>query len=188
MEILFDGIPLQDVSTSMTINGPAAIVWAFYIAAAEKQGATAGRLRGTLQNDILKEYIAQKEYLFPPAPSMRLVVDTIEHATEHVPHFNPVSICGYHIREAGSTAAQELAFTLADGFAYVERRWRAVSTSTPSRRGCRSSGTPQRLLRGDLQVPGGAPHLGAAHARALRRQGPASRGGCASTPRPPAAR
>jgi methylmalonyl-CoA mutase N-terminal domain/subunit len=120
MEMLFDGIPLQDVSTSMTINGPAAILWAFYIAAAEKQGADPRRLRGTLQNDILKEYIAQKEYLFPPAPSMRLVVDTIEHATKKMPLFHPVSISGYHIREAGSTAAQELAFTLSDGFAYVE--------------------------------------------------------------------
>ena len=120
METLFDGIPLQDVSTSMTINGPAAIIWAFYIAAAEKQGADPTKLRGTLQNDILKEYIAQKEYLFPPAPSMRLVVDTIEHATRHMPYFHPVSISGYHIREAGSTAVQELAFTLADGFAYVE--------------------------------------------------------------------
>jgi methylmalonyl-CoA mutase N-terminal domain/subunit len=120
MEILFDGIPLQDVSTSMTINGPAAIIWAFYIAAAEKQGADTKKLRGTLQNDVLKEYIAQKEYLFPPEPSMRLVIDTIEHATRHMPLFHPVSISGYHIREAGSTAAQELAFTLSDGFAYVE--------------------------------------------------------------------
>ena len=120
METLFDGIPLQDVSTSMTINGPAAIIWAFYIAAAEKQGADTAKLRGTLQNDILKEYIAQKEYLFPPAPSMRLVVDTIEHATRQMPQFHPVSISGYHIREAGSTAVQELAFTVSDGFAYVE--------------------------------------------------------------------
>jgi len=120
MEILFDGIRLQDVSTSMTINGPAAIIWAFYIAAAEKQGADPSKLRGTLQNDILKEYIAQKEYIFPPVPSMRLVVDTIEHATRQMPLFHPVSISGYHIREAGSTAVQELAFTLSDGFAYVE--------------------------------------------------------------------
>ena len=120
METLFDGIPLQDVSTSMTINGPAAIIWAFYIAAAEKQGADTAKLRGTLQNDILKEYIAQKEYLFPPAPSMRLVVDTIEHATRQMPQFHPVSISGYHIREAGSTAVQELAFTVSNGFAYVE--------------------------------------------------------------------
>jgi len=120
MEVLFDGIEMEKVSTSMTINSPAAIMWAFYIAAAEKQGADRSKLRGTLQNDILKEYIAQKEYLFPPEPSMRLVVDTIEFGTTDVPLWNPVSISGYHIREAGSTAVQELAFTLADGFAYVE--------------------------------------------------------------------
>ncbi|MDX2139106.1 MAG: methylmalonyl-CoA mutase family protein [Chloroflexota bacterium] len=119
MEILFDGIPLGDVSTSMTINGPAAVIWAFYIAAAEKQGVPLERLRGTLQNDILKEYIAQKEFIFPPAPSMRLVTDTIEFATERLPQWNPISISGYHIREAGSTAVQELAFTLADGLEYV---------------------------------------------------------------------
>jgi len=121
MEILFDGIPLGEVSTSMTINSPAAILWAFYIAAAENQGVPPEKLRGTLQNDILKEYIAQKEYIFPPEPSMRLVVDTIEYAAERLPLWNPVSVSGYHIREAGSTAAQELAFTLADGFEYV--RW-----------------------------------------------------------------
>ena len=121
MEILFDGIPLDKVSTSMTINSPAAILWAMYIAAAEKQGVKPEGLRGTIQNDILKEYIAQKEYIFPPEPSMRLVVDTIEHGAKHLPQWNPVSISGYHIREAGSTAAQELAFTLADGLEYV--RW-----------------------------------------------------------------
>jgi methylmalonyl-CoA mutase N-terminal domain/subunit len=120
MEVLFDGIPLRGISTSMTINGPAAILWAFYIAAAENQGAKRAELRGTLQNDILKEYIAQKEFLFPPEPSLRLVVDTIEYATREMPLFHPVSISGYHIREAGSTAVQELAFTLADGFTYVE--------------------------------------------------------------------
>ncbi len=120
MEVLFKGIEMEKVSTSMTINSPAAIMWAFYIAAAEKQGADRSKLRGTLQNDILKEYIAQKEYLFPPEPSMRLVVDTIEFGATDVPLWNPVSISGYHIREAGSTAVQELAFTLADGFAYVE--------------------------------------------------------------------
>lgn len=120
MEVLFDGIEMEKVSTSMTINSPAAMLWAFYIAAAEKQGADRAKLRGTLQNDILKEYIAQKEYLFPPEQSMRLVVDTIEFGTNEVPLWNPVSISGYHIREAGSTAVQELAFTLADGFAYVE--------------------------------------------------------------------
>jgi len=120
METLFDGIPLDKVSTSMTINGPAAIIWAMYIVAAEKRGVERARLRGTIQNDILKEYIAQKEYLFPPAPSMSLVVDTIEFAANELPLWHPVSVSGYHIREAGSTAAQELAFTLADGFAYVE--------------------------------------------------------------------
>jgi methylmalonyl-CoA mutase, N-terminal domain len=121
MEILFDGIPLSEVSTSMTINSPAAVIWAFYIVAAEKQGVPMDKLRGTLQNDILKEYIAQKEYIFPPEPSMRLVTDTIEFAAKHMPQWNPISISGYHIREAGSTAAQELAFTLIDGLEYV--RW-----------------------------------------------------------------
>jgi len=121
MELLMDGIPLGDVSTSMTINSPASILWAFYIAAAEKQGVPMANLRGTLQNDILKEYIAQKEFIFPPAPSMRLVTDTIEFGTRHMPHWNTISISGYHIREAGSTAVQELAFTLADGLEYV--RW-----------------------------------------------------------------
>jgi methylmalonyl-CoA mutase N-terminal domain/subunit len=121
MELLLDGIPLDKVSTSMTINSPAAVIWAMYIAAAEKQGVRPDQLRGTTQNDILKEYIAQKEYIFPPEPSMRLVVDTIEFGTRQVPQWNTISISGYHIREAGSTAAQELAFTLADGLEYV--RW-----------------------------------------------------------------
>jgi methylmalonyl-CoA mutase N-terminal domain/subunit len=121
MEILFRDIPLDRVSTSMTINSPAAVIWAMYIAAAEKQGIRTQALRGTLQNDILKEYIAQKEYIFPPEPSMRLVVDTIEYGSQHLPQWNPVSVSGYHIREAGSTAAQELAFTLSDGLEYV--RW-----------------------------------------------------------------
>ncbi len=121
MEILFNGIPLDKVSTSMTINSPASILWAMYIAVAEKQGVSSGKLRGTIQNDILKEYIAQKEYIFPPEPSMRLVVDTMEYGSEAVPQWNTISISGYHIREAGGTAAQELAFTLADGMEYV--RW-----------------------------------------------------------------
>ena len=119
MQTVFQGIPLDQVTTSMTINSPAAIIWAMYIAAAEKQGASPASLGGTLQNDILKEYIAQNEYIFPPHPSMRLVVDTVEFATNHMPRFNPISISGYHIREAGSNAVQELAFTLADGFEYV---------------------------------------------------------------------
>lgn len=120
MEILFDGIPLDKVSTSMTINSPAIMVYAFYLAVAEKQGVPYSQLRGTLQNDILKEYIAQKEFIFPPKESMRIITDMIEFSTKEVPQFNPVSVSGYHIREAGSTAAQELAFTLADGFAYIE--------------------------------------------------------------------
>ena len=120
MEILFDGIPLDRITTSMTINAPAAIIWAMYIVAAEKQGLALESLGGTIQNDILKEYSAQNEYIFPPDSSMRLVTDTIEFATEHMPRWNPISISGYHIREAGSTAVQEMAFTLADGFEYVQ--------------------------------------------------------------------
>ena len=120
MEQLFSGIPLGEVSTSMTINAPAAMLLAFYICVAEEQGVPQDRLRGTIQTDILKEYIAQKEWIFPPEPSMRLCVDMIEYCARNVPLWHPVSISGYHIREAGSTAAQELAFTLADGFAYVE--------------------------------------------------------------------
>jgi methylmalonyl-CoA mutase N-terminal domain/subunit len=120
METLFDGIPLADVSTSMTINSPAAIIFAFYLAVAKKQGVPFEKLRGTLQNDILKEYIAQKEFIFPPKPSMRIITDMIEYCTKEIPQWNPVSVSGYHIREAGSTAVQELAYTLADGFAYIE--------------------------------------------------------------------
>jgi methylmalonyl-CoA mutase N-terminal domain/subunit len=120
MEIIFDGINLGDVSTSMTINAPASILLAMYLAVAEKQGVPFAKLRGTLQNDILKEYIAQKEWIFPPRPSIRLITDMMAFCTDHVPQWNTISISGYHIREAGSTAAQELAFTLADGFAYIE--------------------------------------------------------------------
>ena len=121
MEILFDRIPMDQITTSMTINAPAAIIWAMYIAVAEKRGVRATALGGTIQNDILKEYTAQNEYIFPPKPSMRLVVDTVEFATKHLPKWNPISISGYHIREAGATAVQELAFTMADGFEYA--RW-----------------------------------------------------------------
>ncbi|MFH0882681.1 MAG: methylmalonyl-CoA mutase family protein [bacterium] len=120
MDILFDGIDVDKISTSMTINGPAAIIWAFFIASAERKGVAREKLAGTLQNDILKEFIAQKEFIFPPEPSVKLVVDTIEFATNEMPLWNSVSVSGYHIREAGSTAAQELAFTLMDGFAYIE--------------------------------------------------------------------
>jgi methylmalonyl-CoA mutase N-terminal domain/subunit len=120
MEVLLGGLPLDRVSTSMTINSPAAPIWAMYIVAAEKSGVPRDRLEGTIQNDILKEFVAQKEFLFPPEPSMRLVTDTIEFGTRELPKWNTVSISGYHIREAGSTAVQELAFTIADGMAYVE--------------------------------------------------------------------
>ncbi len=134
METLFEGIPLEDVTVSMTINSPAAVLWAMYLAVAEKQGADWRKISGTLQNDILKEYIAQKEYIYPPRPSMRLVTDVIEYATQHVPRFNPISVSGYHIREAGSTAVQELAFTLRDGIEYVEwgiERGLAVDSFAP---------------------------------------------------------
>ncbi len=121
MEILLAGLPLDQITTSMTINSPAAVIWAMYIAAAERRGIDRAALGGTLQNDILKEYIAENEYIFPPEPSLRLVTDTIEFATQQMPRWNSISVSGYHIREAGSTAAQELAFTLADGLEYV--RW-----------------------------------------------------------------
>lgn len=120
MEVLFDGIPVDTVTTSMTINSPAIVIWAMYIAAAEKRGIPMEKLGGTLQNDILKEYAAQNEYIYPIEPSMRMVIDTIEFAAKHMPKWNPVSVSGYHIREAGATAAQELAFTLGDGLAYVK--------------------------------------------------------------------
>jgi methylmalonyl-CoA mutase N-terminal domain/subunit len=125
METLFDGINLGEISVSQTINGPAIVLLAFYIAVAEKQGVPLDQLRGTLQNDILKEFIAQKEWIFPPKPSMRVITDMLAYCTEHMPKFNTISISGYHIREAGSTAAQELAFTLANGFSYVEHGMKA---------------------------------------------------------------
>ncbi|MGZ4258596.1 MAG: acyl-CoA mutase large subunit family protein, partial [Gaiellaceae bacterium] len=120
METLFDGIPLGEVSTSMTINSPAAILLAYYVCVGEQQGVSRERLRGTVQTDILKEYIAQKEWIFPPEPSMRLVTDMVEFCAQELPRWHPISISGYHIREAGSNAVQELAFTLANGFAYVD--------------------------------------------------------------------
>lgn len=134
MEALVAGIPLSKITVSMTINSPAIVIWAMYLVAAEKQGAALADLSGTLQNDILKEYIAQKEFIFPPRASLRLVTDTVEFATHRTPRFNPISVSGYHIREAGSTAAQELAFTLADGFEYVDwalERGLAVDTFVP---------------------------------------------------------
>ena len=120
MEALFDGIPLEEVTVSQTINAPASVLLAMYLVVAEKQGADWKKISGTLQNDILKEYIAQKEWIYPIRPAMKLVIDTFEFCTEHVPRYNPISVSGYHIREAGATALQELAFTLRDGIEYVD--------------------------------------------------------------------
>jgi len=134
MEILFEGLPIDRITTSMTINPPAAVMWAMYIAMAEKRGIRREAIGGTIQNDMLKEFIAQKTFMCPPKPSMRLITDTVEFATKEVPRWNPISISGYHIREAGSTAVQELAFTLADGIAYVEaalERGLAVDSFAP---------------------------------------------------------
>ena len=177
METLFAGIPLGEVSTSMTINSPAAILLAFYVCVGDQQGVPRGELRGTVQTDILKEYIAQKEYIFPPEPSLRLVIDMIEFCSRELPRMHPISISGYHIREAGSTAAQELAFTLADGFAYVDAARRARAR----RRRLRASPLlllqrAHRLLRGDREVPRRPPDLGARAARALRREATRARG------------
>ena len=170
MQTLFDGIPLDQVSVSMTINAPAAIMLAFYVVAAERQGIGPEQLAGTIQTDILKEYIAQKEWCFPVDPAMRLVTDMIEWCSGHMPRWHPISISGYHIREAGSTAGQELAFTLKDGLTYVEQ---AVARGLERRR-VRAAAElllqrAHRLLRGDRQVPRGAADLGARAARHVRR-------------------
>ena len=172
METLFQGIDLGDVTVSMTINAPAAMMMAFYVVAAEENGVPADKLGGTIQADILKEYIAQKEWCFPVDPAMRLLGDMMEWCTRNMPRWHPVSISGYHIREAGSTAAQELAFTLkdgldlrrgADGARHRRRRLRAAPELLLQR--------PDRLLRGDRQVPRRPPHLGArAQARPTARR------------------
>src|SRR3990172_1960006 len=141
MEALFAGIPLGEVSTSMTINGPAIILWCFYIAAAEKQGVSSEQLRGTVQNDILKEYMAQHAWCFPIEPALRLIVDMFEWGAVHAPQWNTISISGYHIREAGATAGQELGLTLADGFPYVNGASPGACRWTSSPRAFRSSGT-----------------------------------------------
>ena len=154
METLFEGIPLDKISTSMTTNAPAAILWSMYLAVAEKQGVSWDKLRGTIQNDILKEYIAQKTYIFPPRPSMKLIVDTFEFGTKHVPQWNTISISGYHIREAGSTALQELAFTLYDGIEYVEWARRAgLDVDDVRAAALLLLQRAQRFFRGDRQVP-----------------------------------
>src|SRR6478672_552054 len=180
MEMLFADIPLGDVTTSMTISGPAVPVFCMYLVAAERQGVDLGVLNGTLQTDIFKEYIAQKEWLFPPEPHLRLIGDLMEYVATEAPAYKPLSVSGYHIREAGSTAAQELAFTLADGFGYVELG--------RSRRGCRSSSTrtstsSKRSRSCALRVGSGRGGCATCTARRQRR-----RSGCGSTHRRPGSR
>ena len=169
MQTLFAGIPLGEVTTSMTINAPAAILLAFYVCVAEEQGVSRDRLGGTIQTDILKEYIAQKEWCFPIDPAMRLVTDMVEFCAREMPRWHPISISGYHIREAGSTAQQELAFTLADGFAYVQAAIeRGLDVDDVRAAPLVLLQRPHRLLRGDRQVPRRAPDLGARDARHIR--------------------
>jgi methylmalonyl-CoA mutase len=139
MKILFDGIPLDKMSVSMTMNGAVLPVMAMYIVAAEEQGVAPEQLSGTMQNDILKEFMVRNTYIYPPEPSMRIVADIIGYTAEHMPRFNSISISGYHMQEAGATCVQELAFTLADGIEYVRAAHPPASRSTSSRRGCRSS-------------------------------------------------
>jgi methylmalonyl-CoA mutase N-terminal domain/subunit len=170
MEMLFRGIPMGEVSTSMTINAPAAIMLAFYVVAAENQGVPPEQLAGTIQTDILKEYIAQKEWCFPIDPAMRLVTDMVEFCARRMPRWHPISISGYHIREAGSTAQQELAFTLKDGFTYIEQaldRGLDVDDFAPR---LSFFFNAHRLLRGDREVPRCAPHLGERAEEHLRRE------------------
>jgi methylmalonyl-CoA mutase N-terminal domain/subunit len=161
---LMEGIPLDRVTTSMTINPPATALWAMYCAAAEIKGAPLSKIGGTIQNDMLKEFIAQKTFMCPPEPSVRLISDTVEFGAKHVPNWNTISISGYHIREAGSTAIQELAFTLRDGIEYVEDVIR--------RKGLDVDEFAPRLFRGDLQDAGGPADLGAGDAREVPREEP----------------
>ena len=168
MELLFRGIPLGEVSTSMTINAPAAVMLAFYVVAAERQGAPPEQLAGTIQTDILKEYIAQKEWCFPIDPAMRLVTDMVEFCARRMPRWHPISISGYHIREAGSTAMQELAFTLKDGFTYVEHALeRGLGGGRVRPPAVLLLQRAHRLLRGDREVPGRQADLGPRAARHL---------------------
>ncbi len=188
MLALFDGINLEEISVSMTINAPAIVVMAFYVAAAQSRGFDCRKLRGTLQNDILKEFHAQNEFVFPPEPSVRLVCDVIEFCARHVPLWNPVSISGYHIREAGSTAAQELAFTLADGFHYVEQCLAAASPSTTLPRASRFSSMPTMTCSRKSPSTARPAHCG--RTRCATATAPSTRhpGNYDATPRPPAAR
>ena len=190
MAALFDGIPLDRVSTSMTINSTAIILLALYVAVARRQGHAARHSSsGTIQNDILKEYIARGTYIYPPRHSLRIVTDIFAWCERELPNWNTISISGYHIREAGSTAVQEVAFTLANAIAYVE----AARRSRARRRHARPAAVvllrrAQRLPRGDREVPRGAAAVGAHHARPVRRDEPAGACSCAFTRRRPAAR
>ena len=169
METLFEGIDLAGITTSMTINSPASMIFAMYLVVAEKQGASWQSLSGTIQNDILKEFIAQKEYIYPPRPSMRLITDVFSFCAEQVPRWNTISVSGYHIREAGATAAQELAFTLRDGVEYVQYGVDAgLDVDEFAPRHLLLLQLAQRLLRGDREVSRRAPHLGARDARSLQ--------------------
>ena len=171
---LFEGIPLGEVSVSMTINGPAQIVFAFLLVAAEEQGVEWGRVRGTLQNDIFKEYIAQKEWLFPPEPHLRMITDMIAFCARQVPQWNTISVSGYHIREAGATAAQELAFTLADGFAYVEAcRARGMAVDEFAPRLSFFFDAHIDFFEEIAKFRAARPHLGAVDEGPLRGEGPA---------------
>ena len=188
MRRLFRRIPMGKVTTSMTINAPANIIWGMYILTAEGQGLSPDKLGGTTQNDILKEYTAQKEFLYPPRPALRLVIDTIEYATRSMPNWNPVSVSGYHIREAGSTAVQELAFTLADGMAYVEETIKRGSRWTTSPPGSPSSSIPTTISSRRSRSSG--PRVGSGRGScaigSVRRR--SGRCGCGSTRRPRDAR
>ena len=171
MRICFDQIPLDEVSTSMTINAPAAILLLLYELVGEEQGVPAEKLRGTVQNDVLKEYVARGNYIYPPEATMRLTTDIFEYCRKHVPKWNTISISGYHIREKGCSAVQEVAFTLSNAIAYVQAaldRGLAVDEFAPAARLLLQ--LPQQRLPGDRQVPRRAPDVGEDHARALRRQ------------------
>ena len=175
MRLLLAGLPLDKVTTSMTINSTAAILLLLYELVAEEQGVSSDQIGGTIQNDMLKEYIARGTYIYPPRPSMRIITDIFAYCQQHVPNWNTISISGYHIREAGSTAVQEIAFTLANAIAYVQ----AAIDAGPRRRRLRAAPVvllerPQQRLRGGGQVPRRPPHVAQDHDRALRRQGPRS--------------
>ncbi len=185
MRLLLAGLPLDKVTTSMTINSTAAILLLMYELVAEENGVSSDQIGGTIQNDLLKEYIARGTYVYPPRPSMRIITDIFEYCSKHVPNWNTISISGYHIREAGSTAVQEIAFTLANAIAYVQAAIDAgLDVDDFAPRLSLLLERPQQLLRGGRQVPRQPPHVAHDHDRALRREEPEVGDCCASTPRP----